>query len=175
MVSPALPELAAEADKVMERHLANMETIREKSESSMTLGTAALGAALAIVSLSVANVPASLDVVLVALVALGGIFNLLALFFLLRSSLATRTSVVTGHSAAFLAASARDPAFTKEDLLRVRLESWPQWYEGNAKAMNQAVSHRVLGLRLLMLAMAFYSLAFLYILWVGTSNPPKAK
>lgn len=168
----ALKALADLASSGLERQIADAEAIRQKAESSITLGTGALGAGLAIVGLAVQSIPASLTWVLVVLVAAGGALNLLGLMFLVRSTLAVRADFNVGPSAVWLSEKSRDPDWTQEDLWASTLESWPGIEKENFAILGNAVDKRVAGMRLLMLAMAFYALAFVYVLGIGVAHPP---
>jgi hypothetical protein len=170
----ALEALADLASKDLEAQVATAEVIRQKTESAIGLGTAALGGGYALVGLAVEKIPAALGWPLLVLVVVAGTLNLLALLFFVRSTLAIRTSLIVGPSPDWVREKSKDATWTKNDLWASLLSKFPEKSRANDEVMKRAVDRRIAGMRLLILAMAFHALTFVYVLGVGIAHPPSA-
>jgi hypothetical protein len=159
-----LLDLREEGKRVLHHQAVAMEQLDAKTQHTLGLAVAALAGAIALLTFTADRLAGRVGAPFVVLFGAAGAVNLAAIGVLLASYVGYRrqTEIAVGPSLDWLARTAEDPTWTREEAALNLLRAYPGYAAFNAASMRRATAGRRLGIYLLAAAALLYAGICLY-------------
>ena len=157
--------MVRQAERVVDDQVHTFERADAKSERLLGLAVAAMGAGLAVATTGIGRLGFPVDPVFSAMLLVGAICALGALWQFLGSSLGLlrRSDVQVGLSPDWIARRAAPDGMPVAEFQAHVLRSLALCFLGNLAKLEESLRHRREGIRLLLAAFALFAAAILYI------------
>lgn len=161
-----LLDLRDEGKRVLDHQVLAMEQLDTKTQQTLGLAVAALAGAIALLTYSADRLAGKVGPAFIAAFGAAGAVNLAAIAVLLASYVGFRrqTELAVGPSLVWLAQTAEDATWTREEAALNLLRAHPEYAAFNAQAMRRATEGRRVGIYLLGAAALLYAGICLYAL-----------
>lgn len=161
-----LAEMLRESERILDHQVKALEELDDKSEQMLGLGVALLGGGVAFGVLVTTSNALAVNSTFIGLLASAGLLNVAALAFFVGSYIGfvRHTEVHVGPSLAWIRDKSNEASWSLMDHYLSVLFDIPSYYDWNNRKSVAAARRRQVGVYVLLVAVALYGIAFLFIL-----------